>query len=827
MATYTVKKGDTLSQIAVDQYGTYGSSYSSWKTYMDYLVKLNNIKDPNFIVIGQSIKLNGDVPKATTNKTSKAQIVLFGLQSNPNADPSYRTVYATWKWSKDYTENYEVQWEYDTGDKTWFVGNKTTVDDNQDVYTAPDNAKKVRFRVKPISKKKTVNKKEVNHWTASWCSWKTYNFSDNPPTKPGTPSVEIKNYTLTASLVNVNVNATNIQFQIVKDDNSVYKTGNASIITNAASYSCTVAAGAKYKVRARAYRANMYSAWSEYSNNITTIPATPSGFTSCKASSETSVILEWKKVTSAESYDIEYATKKEYFDSSDKTQTTTGITTLKYEKTGLESGQEYFFRIRSVNSAGTSGWSEIKSIVLGTDPAAPTTWSSTTTVTTGEELILYWVHNSEDGSSQTYAELELIIGGTSKTYTIKNSTDEDEKDKTSTYTIDTSGYVEGTKIQWRVRTAGITNKYGDWSIQRTIDVYAPATLELNVTDNNGEDLETLSAFPFYISGLAGPNTQVPTGYHVSVIANETYETVDAIGNEKIVSEGDEVYSKYFDISDRLVLEMSAGHIDLANDISYTVKCIVSMNSGLTAESSVEFTVVWSEDEDVYEPDAEIGIDEETLSAYIRPHCWDEDVTLSVYRREFDGTFTEIATGIVNGSNTYVTDPHPALDYARYRIVATATANGAVSYYDVPGYPVGEPAVIIQWDEKWSSFDTENEDEMDTPAWSGSMLKLPYNIDVSDSYKSDVSLINYQGRKRPVSYYGTQLGESSTWNMVIPKDDKETLYALRRLAIYTGDVYVREPSGTGYWANISVSFSQKHKDLTIPITIGVTRVEGGI
>ena len=107
-----------------------------------------------------------------------------------------------------------------------------------------------------------------------------------------------------------------------------------------------------------------------------------------------------------------------------------------------------------------------------------------------------------------------------------------------------------------------------------------------------------------------------------------------------------------------------------------------------------------------------------------------------------------------------------------------------------------------------------------------MLRLPYNIDVSDSNQSDVSLIEYIGRSYPVSYYGTQLGMTSTWNVLIPKDDKDTLYGLRRLANWMGDVYVREPSGSGYWANISVSFSQKHRDVTIPVTLNITRVSGG-
>ena len=108
-----------------------------------------------------------------------------------------------------------------------------------------------------------------------------------------------------------------------------------------------------------------------------------------------------------------------------------------------------------------------------------------------------------------------------------------------------------------------------------------------------------------------------------------------------------------------------------------------------------------------------------------------------------------------------------------------------------------------------------------------MLKIPYNIDISNNHSIDSELVEYIGRKHPVAYYGTQLGETATWNVEIPKDDKDTLYAIRRLSIWTGDVYVREPSGSGYWANIVVSYSQTHKEVTIPISFKITRVEGGI
>ena len=108
-----------------------------------------------------------------------------------------------------------------------------------------------------------------------------------------------------------------------------------------------------------------------------------------------------------------------------------------------------------------------------------------------------------------------------------------------------------------------------------------------------------------------------------------------------------------------------------------------------------------------------------------------------------------------------------------------------------------------------------------------MLKLPYNIDVSDGNTIDKSLVEYIGRKHPVSYYGTQVGQTQTWSVDIPKNDTETIYALRRLSVWMGDVYIREPSGSGYWANISVSFSQKHLDTIIPVKFSITRVAGGM
>lgn len=791
--------------------------------------------------------------------------------------------------SIDTLDHYEIKWYYDSGDGIWFEGGSSTTTETHATYNAPSNANFIMVSVTPVSKTYKVDNTETSYWQGTKTQ-KTYSIAVDPPENVSTPTVDIDQYKLTASLENISdARADEIEFQVYNGTKLV-NSGLVTVETCRAYFSCTVSAGGEYRVRCRAVNLNgttkVPGNWSNFSSSIKSVPSVPDQITVCKAASETSVYLEWTIVDSADTYDIEYATEKRYFDGSDKTNTVTGIEFNHYEKTGLETGDEYFFRVRAVNDKGASPWSGISSVVIGKKPAAPTTWSSTTTAIVGEDITLFWVHNAEDNSTQTYAELELTINGEVETRTIKNDRPEEEKDKTSSYVIKTvtfyevvkdgttytktanvlvdepsggiittfitttgeavyyytensttkyyckksSTYGDGAKIKWRVRTAGITKTYGDWSILRSIDVYAPPTLTLAMLDGDGDTINTVTAFPFYISGLAGPKTQAPIGYHLTVSANSTYETVDSVGNTKIVNSGNAVYSKYFDINDPLMVEFSAGNIDLENGIEYTVTCVVSMNSGLTKESSLTFTVNWSDAS--YNPNAGISVDKDLLVAYIRPYCRDNDgvlvgdVSLAVYRREFDGSFTELAKGLDNSKNIVITDPHPSLDYARYRIVATTNSTGAVSFNDLPGYPVNGKSIIIQWDEEWTEFDSSSGGRLMDRPWTGSMLKLPGNIDVSDSHDQDVSMIKYIGRSHPIAYYGTQRGETSTWNVEIPKSDKDTLYSIRRLASWMDDVYVREPSGSGYRASIKVSFSQKHCELTIPVTLSITRVEGG-
>ena len=920
-----VQAGDTLSEIVEDYVKT---GEDLWSVKIPRIAKLNDIDDVDKIVVGQKIKLVADSSTTTAKKDTsyKVQIKAFGLVSKN----STRQVYVSWKFNHKNVDHYKVDWVYATGVGEGFVSSSTVNGDvvKQALYTAPEEATKVKVKITPVSKtykQKTKNGKEVEtpYWKGTSVTSDLYYFKNNPPQKMGVPEVTMENLQLTASVSNVEDGVDIIHFELHQGDakNGFLRKGSQKVTvdsTRSASWVKTVWSGSEYKIRCRGIKSvnDIQGEWSDFSPAYATAPATPAGFTKCAAlngdgDNKDKVIgvnLAWTEVPTAKSYTIEYSTDKSLLGVSE----TTKVDVEGTERTiSLEPGAEYFFRIKAKNGDLESDWSEISSAKVGEKPAAPTTWSSTSTVTTGEDVILYWVHNSENEPTPT--ESRLIVrnadgGPTIVDETIKYTST--LKNETCTKNLKVSGYPSGTTLLWKVCTKGVSDTYGDWSTERAIRIYDAPILETELlkdkttsalrteyhvvedsgiindtgdhvyistgdmltyvptgtitsgsvtdtgktvytaTDKNSNvtfhycevEVSKITSFPFYIRAEETTESDVapkPIGYHVSVVSNEYYETTDASGVIKMVNPGSVVYTKFVDDfvynADRSILvEFSAGNIDLENAISYTIICTVSMDSGLSGTQTCDFVVDWQDE--VYTPNATVTINEDDYSALIKPFCEDENgdlvnnVTLSVFRREYDGTFVCLAQNMSNVNNAHVVDPHPGLDYARYRIVAVDKTTGAMNYYDLPGVYIGGYELVVQWDEQWKTLETEHEGEAtftDEPAWTGSLLKLPYNLDVSDSYNPDVELVEYIGRSHPVSYYGTQVGETRNVNFDIIKDDTETLYALRRLAIWMGNAYVREPSGSGYWASISVSFNKNHNELVIPVTLKISRVEGGV
>lgn len=841
-----------------------------------------------------------------------------------------RTIFATWsklkvsRWKNNDSstkkkitntvKGYEYRWAYYISDTNKPFKETSWTEVGADIvaasYTADADATKVKFFIRPVPKTYTVTKKvkgkkktETKKYFTPGTAEKSLSLK-KIDTPPPAPTISVNKYTLTASLSNLSSDISKVQFQIVRDNTTKSYDTTVSVKKGYASISPTMGAGHVYKVRCRTIGGGVTSLWSDYSENTSAIPASVKKFNTISANSSSSIFLSWPKVTGATSYEINYVTKLDYFDTTPGSTITTENTSIIIE--GLDSGTTYFFRIRAADNNQVSKWypassKNAPSLTLGREPAAPTTYSIVSSLKVGESVRLYWIHNSQDNSVQREAEIHFtfsstILGTVERTINVQNTNlgNEFTENDNLFYTIDTSkafidgsfilDFSDGVTIEWKVRTRGIINKYSEWSVSRKIEVYAPPTLSLLVSSTLGEwvwdpfnfntdtiyattripiepESNIFTSLPIAVEAESGPINQTPVGYYIDIVNNDDYDYEDEFGISHYVPEGQSVYSTYFNSEEFTILRMiNASDVTFEDGQEYTITVKVVMNSGLTAEASYEFVMDW-EDVNIF-PDADISINDETFTASLIPYCLDrfddidpdetesedeeididpeevedlhlvENVSLFVYRQNVDGEFVEIASSLNNLRNISVVDPHPTLNYVRYRIVARNLLSGQIVYHDCIPQDVDQPGILITWDEQWKNMpaDLEYNDEymLDEEEYMGSLLKLPYNVDVSEKNNPDIELVNYIGRKRSVSYYGTHLGETVTFKAEVPIDDEDTLSLIRSLSVYMGDVYIREfTTRIGYWASIKVSFDTTHCSMVVPVTIEATRVEGGM
>lgn len=864
---YHVARGDCLWNIALDYMGN-GRRYPEIKT-------ANGLKS-NVIYVGNVFNIPGvtpgyggaPAPAPSPSPPNVVNIVWFSLRAD-----TQREMQIIWEHSAlKFKIRYEMK---DLSGRWWTVNEeeKTFTSDQQKAssytYEEANDRFVCRVRVKAIDN----DGNDITGW-----SDKEYDFRENPPPPPEISNSEIDNNdNLLVEFENIaeNVGIESIEIAVYQDNDLKYDTFIIQVNqeTRYASHTSKVDPGHYYRLKARSIRYTLPDGtrreegirgnWTDYSSNMQSTPIPPNEILVLsvkeiveQGSTNYGVKVEWDAVPVAKTYTVQWTENPEYFDDNPgevHSQDTEEGQGPKILLTGIDLGHTYYFRVGSNNDKGSSlTWTPIKSLNVGSRPSAPTTWSNTNTNILGEDLNLYWTHNATDGSLETYARLHVeLIKSDSTSFAfdevIQNERPETDPSRVSMFTLNTgdpqySTFLDGnSKIKWKVQTRGVASEYSEYSVEREISVYSRPTLQMDIKNKYDEPITDIYEFPFSIDLLARPSTQTPISYYIEIVSNNSYETVDSVGIVKSVNAGDIIYTRHVDPlipTWDIRAYITPGDVDLQSGFEYTVKATVAMNSGLTAETEQTFNTEF--DVSTYDVFADIVVDKETLQASIKPYANEwyyvddephtrlaENCMLSVYRREYDGSFIEIGTDIPNGEDMHVTDPHPALDYARYRVVVRSEDNGSISYRDIDAVKVGEPSIVIQWAEEWTKFETETDEEPLEPSWKGSMIKIPYNVDVSEKTNPDVTLVDYVGRKNPVSYYGTKIGETASWSVEIPSDDKEMIYELRRLSKWMDNVYVREPSGVGYWANINLNFSLKHKAVTIPVTFEIKRVEGGI
>ena len=574
-------------------------------------------------------------------------------------------------------DGYTIKWYYkaNKSSKTWYLSKTITTGasthtTSHDLWTAPDNAVAIKVTVKPTAKTyKTGQSKTAKWFTVDSRSKIDWDYDEYPST-PSIDSFTIKNKTLTA-LVSFDIakyvasgeryERYIFRLQILKDDKTLIKIGddkyydivytkdNPLPSTGLVKFTRTLSSVGSYKVRVAMGAYDTGYKWSEFSSwssSVDTRPQAPT-ITNLEAIGNGQIRIKWTAVPNITQYKIEYVNDHARNFDSNMIQSVTVDNLTSYIISGFEVGHTVIFRVRSINESDESSPSKTESITLAVKPSPPTTWSSktktslTSEIGTTDPVYLYWVHNTTDASVQQKAKLQFKIAG-NVYYLTKNNTEKDEYgelvDKTTelslwdltVYSDESNVTSAGTiydifrslgaeSIKWKVCTKGAHEDYSDWSIERTIEAYEQPNLELVITDGEGNPISgnILESFPLRITGNVTPLSQTPISFHLSIIAGATSDTTDIYGDDRIIVEGSEIFSKHID-SDVLDYPLMPSDVDFVAGVPYTLNTIVYTDAGLNAKASYEFSADWAEISD--EPDAVIDFNEKYRYADITPFC---------------------------------------------------------------------------------------------------------------------------------------------------------------------------------------------------------------
>lgn len=609
-----------------------------------------------------------------------------------------------------------------------------------------------------------------------------------------------------------------------------------------------------FKVKKVLGEDSVYATYSSDGIISATIPQTRENLqkpTNLAATERNGLRLSWSgnALLSGESFQVQYTSNPYAFEdnalddieeaSLEESAGTSHVLTL----TEVEHGVTWYARVRRMAQDAVSQWAGPVECAIAPDKStsenlgAPTASSTNMSYAQGDAIVFAWVHNSEEGSAQSAYQLVLEVlerGGWENLETYSGTTDTAKAVSVSSLQV-----ADGARIRWAVRTQGLYPGYwSPWSRTQVFDVYsAPvAMVELDTLDGDSVTMEEpLHSLPLRFHVFAGASggsseTNMPIECAIQVAAAQAHDATAPDGSAVHIAEGQTIWSATFG-SELFVpghgWRVTAGPDELAlvPYVAYQVSATVVTAQGMRAEAApVYFQADW--DGTVPQPVATVTFSDYSYTATVIPRCevggdndqpeLAEGVELSVYRVEFDGSTVLVADRLANDGQSGVEDPHAAFGKSTYRVVATDTATGAKAYGDFSARNEVD-RIVVQWDESTVGG-------LFPIGYEANRLELDRNVTWQHGFDREMALRKYQGQQDPVAHFGTGRGHTMhlTAGLLADFDDVQR-EMLRKLTAYRGEVYVREPSGVGYWAVVKVGISGSNARMVQPVTLDVTRV----
>lgn len=441
----------------------------------------------------------------------------------------------------------------------------------------------------------------------------------------------------------------------------------------------------------------------------------------------------------------------------------------------------YYFRARNTRGALVSDWSPISDgIVTLTPPAAPTLTapaSGGVIAKSAATVTFKWIHNPQDGSAQTAAEVAYSTDGGS-TWTTANATTAQEKEISNGFSVNDT-------VTWRVRTKGADPSFGSWSATRQFYVYQAPTVTITLEDENGNNV------------AGGTLSDMPLVYALSVS--------DASGSTAAATVEVGGYSEAVDTG------TLAGRIEAAeflpdNDSTYTFTASVQSSSSLAASASVTFSTAF-----VLPQAGTLSVTDngglESLTIGLAPQQPGETAadSISVYRVA-NGQQVLLASDLQDGAT--VTDYFAPLNVDYSYLVVTYSGAGIAQ-------KVSFPARI-----RSSKF---------FAIWNGGHSTASARWNPAGSIgqsRPQRTLVQYIGRQFPVAYDGTALSDkrSMSWELISSAERDEWL----QLMADGGQAVYKSGDGDVFMAVFEISFQPvfTNRNRYGSLSVDIVRIESG-
>ena len=276
---------------------------------------------------------------------------------------------------------------------------------------------------------------------------------------------------------------------------------------------------------------------------------------------------------------------------------------------GLDAGTWYFAVWLSTGSMDIQRLfcDSVATCAIASAPEPPTLLPIPKALCIGDAVEAGWVHNCEDGSDQTAAELLVTStkpDGTaySRTYTATTA-------QSAAVALPASDIADGAAVSFKARTKGAAASWSDWSGETSCTAYARPVCQLSLggsagpAEGEGYEVHRLPLVAQMGVGAEGAElTQQVVQWALSITAIDAFTYQDAYGNDAVMPAGASVCEvtadSYEDGFTQPLMELpvSAAQAVFCNNQSYELTLRALMDSGLeAAPASVRFACAFDTD----------------------------------------------------------------------------------------------------------------------------------------------------------------------------------------------------------------------------------------